>query len=232
MRKFAGKCLALLLALLMPLTSMPVSLAESFTSDPWGYQAQPNTNSFDAAAAKLKAIEDAVAANAATETKGAYVQVYSARVQGGPVPIATGKEFNYEIGFMLNRAPVYIDATGEPQPAYTQYEDVEITFTVPEGIVVLDAGREYRNPETYTISLGDLSIPAGGLSQSVTVRARIDNNGDVKDGTVFAPLGNVTITANVSVDGVTVNEQFTYTLPDTSNQSAVTSAAPPRGTAW
>ena len=232
MRKFAGKCLALLLALLMPLTSMPVSLAESFTSDPWGYQAQPNTNSFDAAAAKLKAIEDAVAANAATETKGAYVQVYSARVQGDPVPIATGKEFNYEIGFMLNRAPVYIDATGEPQPAYTQYEDVEITFTVPEGIVVLDAGREYRNPETYTISLGDLSIPAGGLSQSVTVRARIDNNGDVKDGTVFDPLGNVTITANVSVEGVTSGEQvttatrtFTYTLPEDGNQSAVTSDA-------
>ena len=35
MRKFAGKCLALLLALLMPLTSMPVSLAESYTSEPF-----------------------------------------------------------------------------------------------------------------------------------------------------------------------------------------------------
>ncbi len=229
MRKFAGKCLALLLALLMPLTSMPISLAESYTSEPFDYQAEE----FDAAAAKLKAIDAAVAANVATGTEpGFYVQVYSARVQGDPVPIATGKEFNYEIGFMLNPAPVYIDATGEPQPAYTQYEDVEITFTVPEGIVVLDAGGEYRNPDTYTISsLGDFSIPGGGLSRSVTVRARIDNNGTVANGTGFAPLGNVTITANVFVEGVTSGEQvttekrtFTYTLPDAS-QSAVTSAA-------
>ena len=225
MRKFAGKCLALLLALLMPLTSMPISLAESYTSEPFDYQAEE----FDAAAAKLAAIDAAVEENAA---EGAYVQVYSARVQGDPVPIATGEEFNYEIGFMLNAAPRYIDATGEPQPAYTQYEDVEITFTVPVGIVVLDAGVEYRNPATYTISLGDLSIPAGGLSRSETVRARIDKNGDVEDGTVFAPLGNVTITAKVSVEGVTSGEQvttetrtFTYTLPDARNQSAVTSAA-------
>ena len=240
MRKFAGTCLALLLALLMPLTSMPISLAESFTSDPWGYQAQPNTNSFDAAAAKLEAIEDALKENA---VEGAYVQVYIARVQRNPessttgVAIPTGEEFNYEIGFMLSPAPRYTDATGEPQPAYTQYEDVEITFTVPEGIVVLDANGEHRYPDPYTISLGDLSISAGALSRSVTVRARIDNNGTVANGTGFAPLKNVTITAGVSVEGVsvegvTVDEQvttvtrtFTYTLPDARNQSAVTSAA-------
>lgn len=129
--------------------------------------------------------------------------------------------------------PVYIDATGEPQPAYTQYEDVEITFTVPEGIVVLDAGRGI--PQSRNIyHFAGRPFGSGGRPEPIGdgARAAIDNNGDVKDGTVFAPLGNVTITANVSVEGVTSGEQvttatrtFTYTLPEDGNKSAVTSAA-------
>lgn len=42
MRKYAGKCVALFMALLMLLTSMPLTaLADSITSDAWSYTADP-----------------------------------------------------------------------------------------------------------------------------------------------------------------------------------------------
>ena len=42
MRRLAGKCVALFLALLMLLTSMPLTtLAESVTSEPWGFDVRP-----------------------------------------------------------------------------------------------------------------------------------------------------------------------------------------------
>ena len=62
MRKFAGKCLALLLALLMPLTSMPVSLAESYTSEPFNVNVETPS--------REEVIAKAVADNVSS---GAYV---------------------------------------------------------------------------------------------------------------------------------------------------------------
>ena len=67
MRKFAGKCLALLLALLMPLTSMPVSLAESYTSEPFNVNVETPS--------REEVIAAAVADNVSS---GAYVELYSA----------------------------------------------------------------------------------------------------------------------------------------------------------
>ena len=84
MRKFAGKCVALFLALLMLLTSMPLtSLAESMTSAPFGIDALvdggdasdgANDAAADAAAA-IKAVEDAIEDN---ENSGKYLVVFSA----------------------------------------------------------------------------------------------------------------------------------------------------------
>ena len=224
MRKIAEKWLALLMAMLMLLSSMPLTaLAEEVYSEGLTITAKEAPEETDAAdagsadiAAALKAAQDAAEAN---PTSGGYVELYSARVQT-PQPIETGAEFTYEIGYALYPVPRYTDSTGTPQPAFSQYEDVTITIKVPAGIVLLGAdGTEYR--DTYTISLGDRPI-TGSEAQTVTVNARMDGNGTVEDGKTFAKLG-VNIAANATVGGRTV--EFKYALPNDSNASNVTNKA-------
>lgn len=227
MRKIAEKWLALLMAMLMLLSSMPLTaLAEEVYSDNivtiTAKEAPEDTDtgaadvgSADVAAA-LKAAQDAAEANT---TSGGYVGLYSARVQTQQ-PIKTGDAFTYGIGYALYPVPRYTDSTGTPQPAFSQYEDVTITIKVPAGIVLLGAdGTEYR--DTYTISLGDRPI-TGSEAQTVTVNARMDGNGTVEDGKTFAKLG-VNIAANATVGGRTV--EFKYALPNDSNASNVTNKA-------
>ncbi len=219
MRRFAGKCVALLMALLMLLTSMPLTaLADNVVSSvPYSIDVQ-QTDGTNAAGSPTQ-LEVVKAAAAENTSSGQYVQVYAALVQTQQ-PIQTGAQFVYEIGYMLGRAPTYNDASGEPQAAYSQYENVEITIDVPSGIVLLDGeGNEYR--DTYTISLGNRPI-TGATGQTVTVNARMDGNGSVADNTTFDKLG-VKIDADVTVAEETV--PFTYTLPDASNNSAVTNEA-------
>ena len=227
MRKIAEKWLALLMAMLMLLSSMPLTaLAEEVYSDNivtiTAKEAPEDTDtgaadvgSADVAAA-LKAAQDAAEAN---PTSGGYVGLYSARVQTQQ-PIATGEEFTYEIGYVLSSAPTYRDSTGTPQAAFSQYEDVTINIAVPDGIVLLDEnGKAYD--DTYTISLGDKPI-TGSAAQTVTVNARMVGNGTVANGTTFGKLG-VNIAANVTVGGQTV--EFKYALLNDSNNSTVTNEA-------
>lgn len=205
MRKIAEKWLALLMAMLMLLSSMPLTAlaeeqvySEGLTITAKEAPEDTDTDAADAGsadiAAALKAAQDAAEAN---PTSGGYVGLYSARVQT-PQPIETGAEFTYEIGYKLSPAPKYKDSTGTPQAAFSQYEDVTINIDVPKGIVLLDEnGKAYDN--TYTISLGDKPI-TGGAAQTVTVNARMVGNGTVANGTTFGKLG-VDIAANVTVGG-------------------------------
>ena len=93
MRRLAGKCVALFLALLMLLTSMPLTtLAESVTSEPWGFDVRPlveeggsPTNAGSPSA--LDVVKEAAEQNA---TSGGFVELYSARVQT-PQPIKNGR---------------------------------------------------------------------------------------------------------------------------------------------
>ena len=227
MRKIAEKWLALLMAMLMLLSSMPLTaLAEEQVYSEGltitAKEAPENTDAADAGsadvAAALKAAQDAAAQNA---TSGGYVELYSARVQTQP-PINTGAPFTYEIGYVLSPAPTYTDSTGTPQAAFSQYEDVTITIDVPAGIVLVgaDGATEYR--DTYTISLDNMPI-TGGAGQTVTVNARMDGHGTVANGTPFDKLG-VDIAAKVTIGGQTV-DFTTYTLPDDKNTSSVTNTA-------
>lgn len=227
MRKIAEKWLALLMAMLMLLSSMPLTAlaeeqvySEGLTITAKEAPEDTDTDAADAGsadiAAALKAAQDAAEAN---PTSGGYVGLYSASVQT-PQPIKTGDAFTYGIGYALYPVPRYTDSTGTPQPAFSQYEDVTITIKVPAGIVLLGAdGTEYR--DTYTISLGDRPI-TGSEAQTVTVNARMDGNGTVEDGKTFAKLG-VNIAANATVGGKTV--EFKYALPNDSNASNVTNKA-------
>ena len=204
MRKFAGKCLALLLALLMPLTSMPVSLAESYTSEPFNVNVETPS--------REEVIAAAVTDNT---TSGAYVELYSAVAESTTVP--TGAEFTYSVGYVLNAAPTYRNDQGDMVPAYSQYENVTITITVPNGIVLLDYTPTSEN--TYTISLGNRSV-TGGAGQTLSLRARMTGNGTVANGTPYGKLG-VEIEAGVAGS----QTPFSYALPDARNNSAVTSEA-------
>ena len=79
-------------------------------------------------------------------------------------------------------------------PAYSQYENVTITITVPNGIVLLDYTPTSEN--TYTISLGNRSV-TGGAGQTLSLRARMTGNGTVANGTPYGKLG-VEIEAGVA----------------------------------
>ena len=204
MRKFAGKCLALLLALLMPLTSMPVSLAESYTSEPFNVNVETPS--------REDVIAKAVADNVSS---GAYVELYSAVAESATV--STGAEFTYSVGYALNAAPTYRNDQGDMVPAYSQYENVTITVTVPDGIVLLDYTPTSEN--TYEISLGNQPI-TGGAGQTLSLRARMTGNGTVPNDTPYSKLG-VSIKAGVAGS----QYPFTYALPVDRNNSAVTSKA-------
>ena len=118
MRKFAERCAAVFMALLMLLTSMPLTAIAEDVSGAWGYDATPASTGDAAPTANAPSqLEVVQAAAAENPTSGAYVSLYAARVQTAQ-PIATGDEFTYEIGYMLGAAPTYKDATGEPQAAY------------------------------------------------------------------------------------------------------------------
>lgn len=228
MRRFAGKCVALFMALLMLLTSMPLtSLAESMTSAPFGIDALvdggdasdgANDAAADAAAA-IKAVEDAIEDN---ENSGKYLVVFSATAPSSPV--STGATFSYSIGYNISPAVKYILSNGYEAQAYDTLEDVRLRVTAPDGIELLD---EYsRKGNTYIYSLGDIRVGTAGSELSKAIRGRMTGNGQVPDGRVFDKL-DITIEADVTIAGTTQKRTFTYDLtPDKSgNNSNVTSQA-------
>lgn len=116
MRKFAGKCVALFLALLMLLTSMPLTaLAEAISSESSGVihfdVDQPSAaagtegENADNSAGAGSALQVAQEAAKDNPTSGAYVELFRASLLGSTNPIKTGAEFNYEIGYQFNTPP-------------------------------------------------------------------------------------------------------------------------------
>lgn len=227
MRKFAERCAAVFMALLMLLTSMPLTAIAEDVSGAWRYDATPASTGDAAPTANAPSpLEVVQAAAAENPTSGAYVSLYAARVQTAQ-PIATGDEFTYEIGYKLGAAPTYKDATGEPRAAYEQYEDVVITIDVPDGIVLLGNNVTPAGTGKYTLSLGDFPIQ-GSKSQTVVVRARMTGNGAVANGTKFDPL-DLGISAKVTPVGQGETPQqveFTHDLLDgKKNDTAVENKA-------
>ena len=170
MRKFAGKCVALFLALLMLLTSMPLTaLAEAISSESSGVihfdVDQPSTaagtegENADNSAGAGSALQVAQEAAEDNPTSGKYVELFRASLKGSN-PIKTGDEFNYEIGYQFNAPPTYKDASGEAQPAYSRLTDIQITVTVPDGIEILDAKATHVSGNTYTVAIAVLRSAA------------------------------------------------------------------------
>ena len=233
MRKFAGKCVALFLALLMLLTSMPLTaLAEAISSESSGVihfdVDQPSTaagtegENADNSAGAGSALQVAQEAAKDNPTSGKYVELFRASLLDSN-PIKTGAEFNYEIGYQFNAPPTYNDASGEAQPAYSRLTDIRITVTVPDGIEILDAEATPVGENTYTVAIADAQVGSNPSSGTITLSARIEDNGNVPDNTNFAPL-DASISATATVDGT--NVVFKHELSDAAAaNSAVTSDA-------
>lgn len=160
MRKVAGKCVALFMALLMLLSSMPLTAlaeAQTNTSAPITVQAQPRveSNAVELPATAAEAAQDAAEDNVSS---GEYVSlgpvsVSGVTVENGTNYAQTGATFTYTIPYYFDPAPSYRDPESDsPVPAYDTYTDVKITVSAPDGFVLLVDGAEHRS---YTFTLAD-----------------------------------------------------------------------------
>ena len=220
MRKYAGKCVALLMALLMLLTSMPLTaLADSITSDAWSYTADPQPAEGGAANATGLPATAAAAVEAAQQlnaTNGQYVGIDKASISSAT--IETGASVTYTIPYRVTAAPQYDPGTGQSLNAFEAYTNVRLTVTADENIVFKENGEN-----AITVDLDDFSATAPAM-KTLSLTAHLKGNGTLPNGTQIGAL-EVTITADVTVDGET--HELSYTLNKNNNTAATSKADNP-----
>lgn len=223
MRKIAEKWLALLMAMLMLLSSMPLTaLAEEVYSEGLtitakeapeeGGETPDATGEVDEDALALKAVEDAMATNPDT---GAQLAIIGMKPESMDVP--TGKTFTYNIEVKFGPAVTFTNPqTNQVKDAYSQFKDVKVTFTAPENIVFANG----TDTLTYTIGTHGL-----GGNMSFPISAKMTDNGLAQNGETYGKL-SATITGTVVLPDGTERE-FTYTMgaDHEYNDSAVTNSA-------
>ena len=215
MRRFAGRFAALVLALLMLLSSMPLTaLAEQVVPsnsydidvDTTGVEPAPATSKTAAELAQ-EAVNQAVLDNS---TSGRYLNVFRATPpEENP---KTGEWFNYTIGVQYASAAKYQDPeTGATNDAYDYYKNIKITVTAPEHIQLAET--------VYT--LDDIHANEGG-SRILTVRARMTNNGVAKAGFDYGALKveiEAKITPNIGENPETKTIEYTFADNNPDNDS-------------
>lgn len=226
MRRFAGRFAALVLALLMLLSSMPLTaLAEQveasgvFSIDVQS-NAQPDANTPKTAEELAReAIDETAENNTSLIVSGADAPV---------APVSTGDSFSYTIGVQYDAAATYVDPDSNAVVrAYDEYTDIELTVEAPENIVLLVNGQEYK---TYTYTAADISALAdrdvsnGGASEFFTIQARMTNNGVAKDGSTYGPL-EITIKGKITSVFGDHTRELTYTIAEGDNRSSATNSA-------
>ena len=224
MRKIAEKWLALLMAMLMLLSSMPLTAlaeeqvySEGLTitakeAPEEGGETPDATGEVDEDALALKAVEDALATNPDT---GAQLAIIGMKPESMDVP--TGKTFTYNIEVKFGPAVTFTNPqTNQVKDAYSQFKDVKVTFTAPDNIVFADG----KDTLTYTIGTRGL-----GGNMSFPISANMTDNGLAQNGETYGEL-SATITGTVVLPDGTERE-FTYTMgaDHEYNDSAVTNSA-------
>ena len=223
MRKIAEKWLALLMAMLMLLSSMPLTaLAEEVYSEGLtitakeapeeGGETPEATGEVDEDALALKAVEDAMATNPNTGAQLAIIGMKPASTG-----VLTGDTFTYNIEVKFGPAVTFTNPqTNQVKDAYSEFKDVEVTFTAPENIVFADG----KDTLTYTIGTRGL-----GGNMSFPISAKMTDNGLAEDGKTYGEL-SATITGTVVLPDGT-ERKFTYTMgvDHEYNDSAVTNSA-------
>ena len=228
MKRTAGKWLALFMSLMMVFSSAPfASLAETQYSD--------NVITLDAETVTDKVLfgrakEAAQSAANENASTGAYLKIV--RAAAAPQTVATGADFTYTVAYSINVAPNYTGAFNETVPAFTQYTDVKIVVTVPEGVVIPEsAGYAEKNGNAYTFRPVENNIASAQSSQygQFNFAAYIAGNGTVPNGKVFDGISvEISAIASVSVgEHGPESYEFAYTLGSgaADNASAVTNSA-------
>lgn len=223
MRKIAEKWLALLMAMLMLLSSMPLTaLAEQVYSEGLtitakeapeeGGETPDASGGVDEDLLALEAVETALANN---QTTGAQLAIIGMKPERMDVP--TGDTFTYNIEVKFGPAVTFTNPqTNQVKDAYSEFKDVKVTFTAPANIVFADG----KDTLTYTIGARGL-----GGNMSFPISAKMTDNGLAQNGKTYGEL-SATITGTVVLPDGTEKE-FTYTMgaDHEYNDSAVTNSA-------
>ena len=225
MRRIVEKWLALLMALLMLFSSMPLtSLAEITFSDDVTINASSPVTDAELLQRAQQAAKDAVEEN---PTSGAYINIGDAA--SDPKTVATGADITYTVSYNLRTAPNYMGSSDQTVPAFSEYTDIKVEVTVPEGIALsASAGYTEQSGNTYTfrpLSSTGNAAPANGSQFGVfEFLAYMEDNGSLPNGTQFDDLV-VTISATAYVGETPYT--FTYTLEKGAedNRSETTSSA-------
>ena len=225
MRRIVEKWLALLMALLMLFSSMPLtSLAEITFSDDVTINASSPVTDAELLQRAQQAAKDAVEEN---PTSGAYINIGDAA--SDPKTVATGADITYTVSYNLRTAPNYMGSSDQTVPAFSEYTDIKVEVTVPEGIALsASAGYTEQSGNTYTfrpLSSTGNAAPANGSQFGVfEFLAYMEDNGSLPNGTQFDDLV-VTISATAYVGETPYT--FTYTLKKGAedNRSETTSSA-------
>ena len=223
MRKIAEKWLALLMAMLMLLSSMPLTaLAEEVYSEGLtitakeapeeGGETPDASGGVDEDLLALEAVNAALANNPTTGAQLAIIGMKPASTR-----VLTGDTFTYNIEVKFGPAVTFTNPqTNQVKDAYSEFKDVEVTFTAPENIVFADG----KDTLTYTIGTRGL-----GGNMSFPISAKMTDNGLAEDGKTYGEL-SATITGTVVLPDGT-ERKFTYTMgvDHEYNDSAVTNSA-------
>ena len=215
MRRFAGRFAALVLALLMLLSSMPLTALaeqqqEKIESVPFSFsakdgEAQPQ-NSTGLPADRVQAIEDAM-------ENGGYVSLSSAKVSANQV--SSGSGFRYDITLIYNAACQYYDEENNTTAAaFSTYENVKLKITPPAGVELLDYDSKDGDAYIY-----NLRTKQPGTNETRPINARHTANGTTNNGEA---IGKLAIEIEASVNDYTGTEKFTDSLGTTDTETANT----------
>ena len=228
MRKIAEKWLALLMAMLMLLSSMPLTaLAEDIAySGGLTINASPREEG-DAADAADPADLAAAAVDAAVngnQESGDYLVLATLKPPAGPV--STGATFQYTFTVNFGPAPTYVDPVNNNNVStYSQYENVKVTFKAPNHIAFADGSKE----DTYTFD-SPIDVSDGGTSRTQQISARMTNNGQAWNGFDYGALTAI-VEADVTLADGTV-KHFQYEMSATEYGNTTGEVTNTASTAW
>ncbi len=140
-------------------------------------------------------------------------------IQSQTGSIKAGILYSYTITYTMQAAPLYEYAAGGKLSLFDTYENAKIEFTVPAGIILEEqAGKAElisKNDDgsrKYVIHIGDEENSIRpGKSDSITINAYIDGNGERAVGESFAlPSDSVAFYADVKVADKTDKDHITY----------------------
>lgn len=105
--------------------------------------------------------------------------------------IKAGTKFNYELTYTMKSAPLYEYSAGGKLALFDKYENAEIEFRVPAGIVIEEQERitliaEENDEKVYGIRVGDNGVIKPGATDTIVMNAYIDGNGKRAVGENFA----------------------------------------------